>query len=83
VQIFSFPGNPLIDDYGKNDLTRPGENGVAVVMPPHLLQNVTDVLALYHINVIASDMIPLNRLVPDSRFKGCVQCKASKAKEIK
>ncbi|KAL8620106.1 hypothetical protein ACOMHN_065226 [Nucella lapillus] len=64
-------GNPLIDDYGKNNPMALGEGGVAVAVPEHMKQNVTAVLEKYHINVLASDVIPLNRKVPDSRFAGC------------
>ncbi|XP_041375854.1 inactive polypeptide N-acetylgalactosaminyltransferase-like protein 5 [Gigantopelta aegis] len=61
-------GNTLIDDYGKNNLSFKGENGVGVyehITGSRLLQ------AQYRINVLTSDLIPLNRIVPDSRFKRC------------
>jgi len=48
----------------------PGEMGVEVVVPQHMKANVSAVLETYRINVLASDVIPLNRLVPDSRFPG-------------
>ena len=64
------PGNPLIDDYGKNDLMAPGEMGVEMAVPQHMKANVTAVMVTHNINVLASDVIPLNRLVPDSRFPG-------------
>ena len=48
----------------------PGEMGVEVVVPQHMKANVSAVLDTYRINVLASDVIPLNRLVPDSRFPG-------------
>ncbi|XP_070176382.1 polypeptide N-acetylgalactosaminyltransferase 13-like isoform X2 [Littorina saxatilis] len=64
-------GNPLIDDYGSNNLMAPGEQGQAVTVPVNMQANVTAALETYRINVWASDVIPLNRLVPDSRFPGC------------
>ncbi|KAK7501657.1 hypothetical protein BaRGS_00007088, partial [Batillaria attramentaria] len=64
-------GNPLIDQYTNNDLSAPGEFGRALVMPADLQDNATAALNTYHINVLASDMIHLNRMVPDSRFPGC------------
>nr|KAG5709935.1 hypothetical protein BaRGS_029977 [Batillaria attramentaria] len=65
-------GNPLIDQYTNNDLSAPGEFGRALVMPADLQDNATAALNTYHINVLASDMIHLNRMVPDSRFPGVV-----------
>ncbi|XP_041375866.1 inactive polypeptide N-acetylgalactosaminyltransferase-like protein 5 [Gigantopelta aegis] len=64
-------GNPLIDDYGKNDMTLKGENGSKVVFPKDKMADVKASLARHRLNVLASDAIPLNRIVPDSRFKRC------------
>lgn len=68
--VFPATGNPLIDDYGKNDPLGPGENGVPVVLPEITKHNVSLALEKYHVNVLASDAIALNRKVPDSRFPG-------------
>ena len=62
-------GNLLIDEYGQNDLTFPGENGIPVPINENERQNVSDVMRKFRINVLASDKIPLNRIVPDSRPK--------------
>ncbi|XP_076465312.1 polypeptide N-acetylgalactosaminyltransferase 13-like isoform X2 [Babylonia areolata] len=64
-------GNPLIDNYGQNNPMAPGEGGTAVVLPDSMKNNVSAAIEKYRINVLASDMVPLNRLVPDSRFPGC------------
>ena len=48
----------------------PGEMGVEMAVPQHMKANVTAVMVTHNINVLASDVIPLNRLVPDSRFPG-------------
>lgn len=60
-------GNPLIDDYGKNDLTKTGEMGRGVTFVGKEKAAAAKKLQVYNINVMASDLIPLNRLVPDSR----------------
>jgi hypothetical protein len=63
-------GNPLIDDYGRNDRRRNGEvgRGVTFVGPEKI--KVAQVIETFHLNVYASDLIPLNRMVPDSRPQG-------------
>lgn len=63
-------GNVLIDNYGKNDKMKNGENGRGVTFVGAEKRNVSEVLQKYHVNTIASDIIPLNRLVPDSRPPG-------------
>ena len=68
--FFIISGNPLIDDYGKNNFNAPGENGLEVQLPENMRHNLSTVMEKYRINTIASDIIPLNRMVPDSRFKG-------------
>ena len=63
-------GNPLIDDYGKNDPTKTGENGRGVTFVGEEKKKSDELMKKYNLNVFASDVIPLNRKVPDSRFKG-------------
>ena len=65
-------GNSLIDDYGKNDVTKTGENGRGVTFSGGEKKKSEELLQKYNLNVYASDVIPLNRKVPDSRFKGYV-----------
>ena len=60
-------GNPLIDDYGTNDGMRTGEKGRGVTFVGEEKKNATILLEKYRLNVMASDLIPLNRMVPDSR----------------
>ncbi|XP_061164827.1 polypeptide N-acetylgalactosaminyltransferase 13-like [Saccostrea echinata] len=64
-------GNPLIDDYGENDLTKTGEMGRGVTFVGKEKAAAAKRMQLYNINVMASDLIPLNRLVPDSRPSEC------------
>ena len=59
-------GNALIDDYGKNNSSDKGENGKGVF---EMIDGASDFQKQYQINVLASDLIPLNRMVPDSRPK--------------
>lgn len=63
-------GNPLIDEYGDNDLNHLGENGRAVMSTEKEQLNISDILEKYRLNIIASDLVPLNRMVPDSRPPG-------------
>ena len=62
--------NALIDEYGKNDLTKTGENGRGVLFAGREKKKSEELLKKYNLNVYASDLIPLNRKIPDSRFKG-------------
>lgn len=68
-------GNPLIDDYGSNDLHRTGEMGRGVTFVGAEKKNVAAAIEKYRLNVIASDLIPLNRMVPDSRLSSCASKK--------
>lgn len=60
-------GNILIDKYGSNDHMNNGENGRGITFVGEEKKKVKELLPIYRINVLASDLIPLNRLVPDSR----------------
>ncbi|XP_071100671.1 polypeptide N-acetylgalactosaminyltransferase 1-like [Haliotis cracherodii] len=64
-------GNPLIDNYGKNDPSAMGENGRGIAFESDDMEKVRTVLEKHRVNTLASDRIPLNRIVPDSRFKEC------------
>ncbi|XP_064608475.1 inactive polypeptide N-acetylgalactosaminyltransferase-like protein 5 [Liolophura sinensis] len=68
-------GNALIDEYGKNDLQRMGENGRGVTFVGEEAKVVQGHLAAFHVNVLASDLISLHRTVPDSRPQGCSHLK--------
>jgi hypothetical protein len=63
--LFTFPeyknisGNVLIDNYGKNDQMKNGENGRGVTFFGAERRNVSEVLQKYQVNTIASDIIPL------------------------
>jgi len=63
-------GNLLIDEYGQNDLNIDGENGRGISLSEKEERNISAVLNKYQINILASDRIPLNRMVPDSRPPG-------------
>jgi len=66
--------NPLIDDYGRNNPQSSGENGISVVIDAKLVDKVMEkqLFEQYKINVMVSDMVPLNRIVPDARHKLCL-----------
>ncbi|XP_071091328.1 polypeptide N-acetylgalactosaminyltransferase 1-like [Haliotis cracherodii] len=63
--------NALITKYGTNDLRLAGELGRGVVLAPEEKRRAEWAMKKYRLNVYASDIIPLNRLVPDSRPVGC------------
>lgn len=63
-------GNPLIDNYGKNDPSKMGENGSGVILVGEEKEKAVRLISKYNVNVYASDHIPFNRMVPDSRFPG-------------
>ncbi|KAL3865525.1 hypothetical protein ACJMK2_042901 [Sinanodonta woodiana] len=67
----STTGNPLIDDYGKNDPSKTGEHGRGVMFVGEEKIKAQKLMEQYQVNVYASDLIPLNRMVPDSRFLNC------------
>uniref|UniRef100_A0A0L8G2G5 Glycosyltransferase 2-like domain-containing protein n=1 Tax=Octopus bimaculoides TaxID=37653 RepID=A0A0L8G2G5_OCTBM len=64
-------GNPLIHNYGKNNLSLKGENGSGVILKPNEEEKAKIMSKGYNVNVYISDLIPLNRMVPDSRPVGC------------
>ncbi|VDI28998.1 polypeptide N-acetylgalactosaminyltransferase [Mytilus galloprovincialis] len=64
-------GNILIDNYGKNDPMKNGEKGRGVTFVGQEKRNASELMQKYQVNILASDIIPLNRLVPDARPPGC------------
>lgn len=70
-----YTSNPLIEQYGQNDLTRPGENGTPVIFSEKDKNAVAKIMNEYRVNILASDKTPLNRMVPDSRMKSCQNIK--------
>ena len=64
-------GNPLIDDYGLpgHELTL-GGMGRGVVASQTEQHKVEDIMKEFSLNTLISDVIPLNRVVPDSRING-------------
>lgn len=60
--------NTLIDNYGMNDVTKAGENGRGIIFSAKEKERTKSILAKYKLNTLASDLIPLNRKVPDSRL---------------
>ncbi|XP_033099064.1 polypeptide N-acetylgalactosaminyltransferase 1-like isoform X1 [Anneissia japonica] len=49
----------------------PGENGKAVVIPPEKEELQKEMFKINQFNLMASDMISLNRSLPDVRMEGC------------
>ncbi|KAK3605647.1 hypothetical protein CHS0354_032598 [Potamilus streckersoni] len=71
-------GNPLIDDYGQNDPSKIGEYGRGVTFVGEEKIKAQKSIEYYQVNLYASDLIPLNRMVPDSRFINCKKIKYPK-----
>ena len=63
-------GNVLIDEYGGNDDALPGEGGRGVNFTGEDEIKANEILKVHRLNGYASDVIPLNRKVPDSRING-------------
>ena len=63
-------GNVLIDEYGRNDDALPGEGGKGVNFTGEDEKKANEILKVHRLNGYASDVIPLNRKVPDSRING-------------
>jgi hypothetical protein len=63
-------GNPLIDTYGQNDDLLSGEKGRGITFVDKEKLTADKLMAEFNVNVRASDLIPLNRMVPDSRLAG-------------
>ena len=63
-------GNVLIDEYGENDNALPGEGGRGVNFTGEDEKKANEILKVHRLNGYASDVIPLNRKVPDSRING-------------
>ena len=63
-------GNVLIDEYGRNDDALPGEGGRGVNFTGEDEIKANEILKVHRLNGYASDVIPLNRKVPDSRING-------------
>ncbi|XP_050401932.1 inactive polypeptide N-acetylgalactosaminyltransferase-like protein 5 [Patella vulgata] len=61
----------LIVSYGKNDLRLAGELGRGVIFVSEEKAKADAAMEKYRVNVYASDLIPLNRMVPDSRPPEC------------
>ncbi|CAL1527728.1 unnamed protein product, partial [Lymnaea stagnalis] len=64
-------GNPLIDNYGHSNRSERGEMGRRVILTPEEEERAKDAMEKFNVNTLASDAVPLNRMVPDSRIRGC------------
>ena len=59
-----------LQDFGRTNPRLTGEMGRGVVLPPGEKARGEEALRKYNVNVLASDLISLNRQVPDSRPVG-------------
>ncbi|PAA89505.1 hypothetical protein BOX15_Mlig010056g1, partial [Macrostomum lignano] len=51
--------------------SRPGDNGAAVVVPPELAERAKILFSENQFNLVASDLMALNRTLPDYRMSAC------------
>lgn len=65
-------GNSLIDKYGENDPQGPGEYGnpVQVTTDRRKLRLFYRLKLKFNVNTFVSDLVALNRMLPDARPKG-------------
>ncbi|XP_064608426.1 polypeptide N-acetylgalactosaminyltransferase 1-like isoform X2 [Liolophura sinensis] len=70
-------GNSLIDKYGENDPQGPGEYGnpVQVTVDRKKRRLFYRLKVKFNVNTFASDLVALNRMLPDARPKGCSKIK--------
>ena len=66
----NFDGHDELQNFGRNNPRLTGEMGRGVVLPPGEKARGEEALLKYNVNVLASDLISLNRQVPDSRPVG-------------
>ena len=66
----SLDGHDELQNFGHNNPKLSGEMGRGVVLPPGEKVRGEEALLKYGLNVLASDLISLNRQVPDSRPVG-------------
>lgn len=59
--------NDLIDKYEKNNYKLAGENGRGILLAGEEKKIGNEALTLFGINTKVSDLVALNRKVPDSR----------------
>ena len=60
-------GNDLIDNYGENNEFLEGENGRGILLVAEEKEIGDAALKSFRVNNKISDLVPLNRKVPDSR----------------
>lgn len=50
----------------------PGDNGRPVIIPQERQSEATELFKINQFNLLASDLVSLNRTLPDHRLDGCV-----------
>ncbi|XP_076465603.1 polypeptide N-acetylgalactosaminyltransferase 13-like [Babylonia areolata] len=64
-------GHDELQSFGRNNPRLTGEMGRGVVLPPGEKGRGEEAMKKFNLNVVASDLISLNRQIPDSRPVGC------------
>ncbi|KAL3832145.1 hypothetical protein ACJMK2_023816, partial [Sinanodonta woodiana] len=67
----SKPNRPNREGLMQRFPTGPGEQGKAVIIPPERQNEAKEKFKINQFNLVASDMMSLNRSLPDYRMSGC------------
>ncbi|XP_024591705.1 polypeptide N-acetylgalactosaminyltransferase 13 isoform X2 [Neophocaena asiaeorientalis asiaeorientalis] len=66
-----FPGGAVVETVISRNQEGPGEMGKAVLIPKDDQEKMKELFKINQFNLMASDLIALNRSLPDVRLEGC------------